>query len=57
METEVVKMQTLSDSFRRSGGPTVTQIRVPRQMSHGYNGGICGKFLFFRFRRDFSCKR
>ena len=24
-------MQTLSDSFRRSGGPTVTQIWIPRQ--------------------------
>ena len=25
-------------------------------MGHGYNGGICEKFLFFRFRRGFSCK-
>ena len=49
-------MQTLSNPFRRSGGPTVTQIWIPRQMGHGYNGGICEKFLFFRFRRGFSCK-
>ena len=32
--------KTLSDSFRKSWGPTVTQIWIPRQMCHGYKGRI-----------------
>ena len=50
------EIQTLSDSFTRSGGPTVTQICIPRQMGHGYNRGNCGKFLFCQFCKGFSCK-
>ena len=44
--------KTLSDSFRKSWGPTVTQVWIPRQMCHGCNGWIWGKFQFFQFLRD-----
>ena len=44
--------KTLSDSFRKSWGPTVTQIWIPRQMCHGYKGRIWKIFYSFNFAED-----
>ena len=51
-KTEIIKIQSLSDSFRKSGSPTVTQILIPRQTGHDTMEEFVENLCSFDFARD-----